>query len=73
MMTIAVMLPLVALHGYTLYRQYQSAQADAIQTVSRHSTDAAKTVAEWLARTETLLTLLSARAGSATPGPLDCG
>ena len=73
MMTIAVMLPLVALHGYTLYRQYQSAQADAIQTVSRHSTDSAKTVAEWLARTETLLTLLSARAGSATPGPLDCG
>ncbi len=72
MMAIAVMLPLAALHGYTLYRQYQAAQADAIQTVSRHSTDAAEAVAELLARTETLLTLLSARAEPGAPGPLDC-
>ena len=69
---LAVMTPLVVLHGYTLYHQNELAEAEAFASVSAHATARAKTVQAMLQRTTNLLEVLAARADLATLDPQQC-
>jgi signal transduction histidine kinase/DNA-binding response OmpR family regulator len=59
--SLVVALPLLALHGYTLYREAENDRAQAVAAVAARSQDAAKEVDAALSRVERMLAFLSGR------------
>lgn len=64
--------PLVALHGCTLYQQYERAEALAYRSVSNRAAEKAKDVQELLERGRSLLEVIAARADMASLDPQRC-
>lgn len=69
---VALLAPLVALHGYTLYQQNERAEALAYRSVTERAMDQAKGVEALLHRTKKLVDVLAARADLATLDPQRC-
>jgi hypothetical protein len=61
LVALAVALPLLVLHAYTLKTQVQRAEDEALATVRKRSHDAAREVDAALTRTSRLLAVLAAR------------
>jgi len=69
---VVVLAPLVALHGCTLYQQYERAEALAYRSVSNRAADKAKDVQELLQRARSLLEVIAARSDMASLDPQRC-
>ena len=67
-----VMLPLLALHAWTLVRQYQSAEAAAWRSVAARASESGKELDQIFGRAQKLLGLLAAREELASLDPAAC-
>ena len=69
---IALLAPLIALHGYTLYQQNESAEALAYRSIAERAVDQAKGIEALLQRTRNLLDVLAARPDLVSLDPQRC-